>query len=156
MTLKGELTATASAMLCAVFLAACAPAATSPMPVAIKETEQVQAEAAAVRVSFIVNFRSSHDLGRAQGLQNAGRFDEAAQLVAATLRDDAALRGLCFERFTLGGAELVLNVCAPSSLEESFETQRRWLEQLEGTPGVDYVERNLVAQHEDAPRASPS
>jgi hypothetical protein len=126
------------------------------MPVAIKETEQVQAEAAAVRVSFIVNFRSSHDLGRAQGLQNAGRFDEAAQLVAATLRDDAALSGLCFERFTLGGAELVLNVCAPSSLEESFETQRRWLEQLEGTPGVDYVERNLVAQHEDAPRASPS
>jgi hypothetical protein len=156
MTLKRDMAATASVILCAVFLAACAPAATSQMSVVIEKTEQVQTEPAAVRVSFIVNFRSSHALGRAQALQNAGRFDEAAQLVAATLRDDTALRGLCFERFTLGGAELVLKVCAPSSLEESFETQRRWLEQLDGTPGVDYVERNLVAQHEDAPGTSPS
>jgi hypothetical protein len=80
------------------------------------------------------------------------RMDEATSdfLTAGKRRD------LFVERFTLGGAELVLKVCAPSSLEESFETQRRWLEQLDGTPGVDYVERNLVAQHEDAPGPSPS
>lgn len=155
MTPRRDLTATVSVMLCAAFLAACAPAATSQMPVAIESTEQVQTDAAHLRVSFIVSFRPSHDLGRAQALHNAGRYDEAAQLVAATLRDDMALRGLCFERFTLGGAEIVLTVCAPSSSDESVATQRRWLEQLSAAPGVLYAERNLVA-HQDTTGASPS
>ena len=75
-------------------------------------------------------------------------------LVAATLRDDASLRGLCFERFTVGGAEIVLNVCAPSPWEEPAVTQRRWLEQLGLTPGVAYVERNLVAQTSAEPSSS--
>lgn len=156
MMLRRDLTAASLVVMCVASLAGCAPAATSQPPAAIEATEQVQPEAAALRVSFLVNFRPSHDLGRAQALENAGRRDEAAQLVAATLRDDMALRGLCFERFTLGGAEMVLTVCAPSSLDESFDAQRRWFEQLGSTPGVIFVERNLVAQHQDAMGASPS
>lgn len=143
----------AAVMAFAVVLTSCAPAATSPIPSVIESSDQVQTEAAALRVSFIVNFSSAHALGRAQALQAAGRFDEAAKLVAATLSDDRELRGLCFEHFTLGGAEIVLSVCAPSSLEESFGTQRRWLGHLGATPGLIYVERNLVAYHEDASEA---
>lgn len=157
MLAKRMATASVTLLCAAASLAACAPAAKSPMPVAVEIAEQVQTDAAVLRVSFIVNFRPSHDLGRAQALQNTGRHDEATQLVATTLRDDAALRGLCFERFTIGGAEIVLTVCAPSSLVESFDTQRRWLEHLGATPGVIFVERNLVAHHQDAPGgASPS
>lgn len=140
-----------------VGLTACAPEATSQTPPLVMEnTEQVQAEATRLRLSFIVNFTLSHALGQAQSLESAGRHDEAARLVAATLREDAALRGLCFERFTLGGAEIVLSVCAFSSLEESFVTQRRWLAHLGATPGVAYVERNLVADHDETTETHPS
>jgi hypothetical protein len=146
----------ATLVIGAAGLAACAPAVTSQTQVAIEEAEPNQAAAAALRLSFIVNFRPSHNLGQAQALQSVGRHDEARQLVAATLRDDTALRGLCFERFTLGGAEIVLNVCAPDSWEDPLVTQRRWLEQLGATPGVAYVERNLVAHTAEAAEARRS
>lgn len=138
----------------AACLGACAPAA-SQAPPSAGEVEQVQADAPALRLSFVVNFRSSHLLGKAQALEGAGRHDEAQALAAAALRDDAALHGLCFDRFTLGGAEIILNVCAPLSLQDSFVSQRRWLEHLGATPGIIYVERNLVAYHEDTAEAFP-
>lgn len=151
---------TAIAMACVTLMAgaaclvACAPA-TLQAPPSVGEVEQVQADAPGLRVSFLVNFRSSHALGQAQALEGAGRHDEAQALAAAALRDDAALHGLCFDRFTLGGAEIVLSVCAPLSLQDSFVSQRRWLEHLGATPGIIYVERNLVAYHEDAAEAFP-
>jgi hypothetical protein len=140
----------ASLAMAAAFIAsvvACSP--TAPPTTVLAENEDVGPRApdtSSAPMSYIVNFRPSHALGRAQALQTAGRYDEARLLVAATLRDDASLRGLCFERFTVGGAEIVLSVCAPSPWEERSVTQRRWLEQLGLTPGVAYVERNLVAQ----------
>lgn len=150
---------TAIAMACvtlmmgAVCLGACTPAI-SQAPPSAGEVEQVP-DVAALRVSFIANFRSSHALGQAQVLEGAGRHDEAQALAAAGLRDDAALHGLCFDRFTLGGAEIVLSVCAPSSLEDTFVMQRRWLEHLGATPGIIYVERNLVVYPEDEVEAVP-
>jgi hypothetical protein len=138
--------ATAAAFIASV--AACAPT-TAPPATVLTENAEVAPRAPGASsepMSYLVSFRPSHALGRAQALQNAGRYDEAQLLVAATLRDDASLRGLCFERFTVGGAEIVLDVCAPSPWEERAVTQRRWLEQLGVTPGVAYVERNLVAQ----------
>jgi hypothetical protein len=138
-------------------MAGCAPAAAPPTPVVLTQNEDnrlQESDIAPEPISYVVNFRPSHALGRAQVLQNAGRYDEAEHLVAATLRDNASLRGLCFERFTVGGAEIVLNVCAPSPWEERAVTQRRWLEQLGLTTGVAYVERNLTAQH--SPEARPS
>lgn len=96
-------------------------------------------------ISFLVSFRPSHALGRAQLLEGEGRHDEAAHLVSIALRDQG-LRGLCFEHFTLGGGEIVLNVCAPDREEEPLITQQRWLEQLGATPGVLLAERNFTAQ----------
>jgi hypothetical protein len=142
---------TAAAFIASV--AACAPT-TAPPTTVLAENADVGPRAPVTSsepMSYLVNFRPSHALGRAQALQNAGRYDEAQLLVAATLRDDASLRGLCFERFTVGGAEIVLNLCAPSPWEERAVTQRRWLEQLGVTPGVAYVERNLVAQTSAGP-----
>ena len=141
---------------CIIGMAACVPAASPQAPVIADEAQPAQAVTAPAGMSFIVNFRASHALGQAQSLQGAGRYDEAEQLVGVTLHDDAAFRGLCFERFTLGGAEIVLNVCAPSPWEEPLVTQRRWLEQLGATPGVVYVERNLVAQREHSAEAGAS
>jgi hypothetical protein len=129
-------------------VAACAPT-TAPPTTVLVENEDVGPRVPGVSsepMSYLVNFSPSHALGRGQALQNAGRYEEAELLVAVTLRDDASLRGVCFERFTVGGAEIVLNVCAPSRWEERAVTQRRWLEHLGVTPGVAYVERNLVAQ----------
>ena len=147
------------AAACLLGLTACAPAA-APPPIVLTdildESVRGPARAAPVRASFIVSFRPSHALGQAQALQGAGRYDEAARLVAVALRDDAALRGFCFERFTLGGAEIVLSVCAPSPLDDPLITQRRWLEQLGATPGVAYAELNLVTQREYAIESRPS
>ena len=158
MTPKTQRTAIAMAcvtlMMGAAWLGACAPAA-SQAPPGAGEVEQVQADAPVLRVSFIASFRSSHALGQAQALEGAGRHDEAQALAAAALRDDAALHGLCFDRFTLGGAEIVLSACTPLSLEDSFVTQRRWLQHLGTTPGIIYVERNMVARHEDEAEAVP-
>jgi hypothetical protein len=148
MTIRLSRAALAMAAAFIASVAACAPT-TAPPDTVLAENEDVGLGAvntSSASMSYLVNFRPSHALGRAQALQNAGRHDEAQLLVAATLRDDASLRGLCFERFTVGGAEIVLNVCAPSPWEEPAVTQRRWLEQLGLTPGVAYVERNLVAQ----------
>jgi hypothetical protein len=139
---------------CVFALASCMPAATSQTPL-VDGAEQPLSVEAPSRMSYIVNFRPSHALGQAQILQNAGRYDEAEQLVVITLRDNIALRGLCFERFTVGGAEIVLNVCAPDPFEDPLVTQDRWLAHLGATMGVAYVERNLVAHHEDASEAAP-
>jgi hypothetical protein len=141
---------------CIIGVAGCAPSATSQTPPAAENTQQTLAADTPSPMSFIVNFRPSHALGQAQALQNAGRYEEAARLVSVTLRDNTALRGLCFERFTVGGAEIVLNVCAPDPFEDPLVTQSRWLEQLGATMGVAYVERNLVAQQEGAADIGPS
>jgi hypothetical protein len=131
-------------VVAALALVACGQSDVPPAPAALADVAQTQP--AAARMSFIVNFRSSHALGQAQSLHQAGQREEAARLAAVTLRDDQALRGLCFENFTLGGAEIVLKVCTPSPWEDGLVTQQRWLEQLGNTPGVAYVELNLVAE----------
>ncbi|ANP45807.1 hypothetical protein [Candidatus Viadribacter manganicus] len=143
--------AAARAMLLvgAACICACAPAV-SQAPPSAAEVEQAHLQAPALRVSFNVKFQPSHALRGAQALEGAGRHDEAA-----TLRDEIAFHGLCFERLTLGGAEFVISVCAPLSLEDSFVTQRFWLEHLGATPGIIFVERNLVADHDDAVKAFP-
>jgi hypothetical protein len=147
MTLPLSRAALAAVAAIIVSVAACAPTTASPPgPAENADAGPQEPDIISEPVSYLVNFRPSHALGRAQALQSAGRYEEAELLVAVTLLDDASLRGLCFERFTVGGAEIVLNVCAPSPWEERAVTQRQWLEQLGVTPGVAYVERNLVAQ----------
>lgn len=125
------------------FMAACAPVPPQAEAVHVAELEGNRSD-----VSFVANFERSHALGRAQSLQNVGRAAEAESLVVETLRNDSALRGLCFERFTLGGTDIVLSVCAPDSSQERSAMQVHWLEILGAQRGIIYVEANEIAQPE--------
>jgi hypothetical protein len=122
-------------------LVACAPVSPQAETVHVAEAAGERSE-----VSFLANFAPTHALGRAQALQNAGRAAEAERLAADTLRSDAALRGLCFERFTLGGADVVLSVCASANTQQLSATRDYWLGRLGAQPGVIYVEPNAIAQ----------
>lgn len=133
---------------CLMSLMACGPSPTASISTESQDELPGAHVAAQPPMSYIVRFRQSHALGRAQSLETDGRHDEARTLAAATLRDDASLRGLCFEHFTAGGAEVVLRVCEPSQWEERAVTQRRWLAQLGATPGVAYVDRNFAAERQ--------
>lgn len=124
-----------------LFITACAPASPQAETVHVAEAPGERSE-----VSFVANFAPTHALGRAQALQNAGRAAEAERLAADTLRSDAALRGLCFEHFTLGGADVVLSVCASVNAQQLSATRDYWLERLDVQPGVIYVEPNDIAQ----------
>lgn len=98
------------------------------------------------RPSFIVRFQDPHPLARAQQIAGEGRIEEARRAAEAGLRGRADMRGLCFERFTLGGAEIVLVSCNSVSNTDSF--QRRWVGRLNAMRGVDYAEANAIARPE--------
>ncbi len=98
------------------------------------------------RPSFVVRFTAPHPLARAQDIAAAGRVAEARRAAVAALNGQRNLRGLCFDRFTLGGAETVLAACSGVSDARTF--QARWTERLNAMSGVDYAEANAVAQPE--------
>jgi len=134
---------TASVAAGVLLIAACAPVSPQADAVHVAEIAKIHSD-----VSFIANFGPSHALGRAQSLQSAGRAVEAERLVVETLRNDSALRGLCFERFTLGGADIVLSVCVPDRSQERSAMQVHWLDILGAQRGIIYVEANAIAQPE--------
>src|SRR5262249_25516415 len=97
-------------------------------------------------ISFIVHFANGHPLGRAQELEGQGRHADAVQAAHAGLRARRELRGLCFDRFTVGGAETVLRVCTPSG--DRAAIARRWTERFASMDGVEYAEPNSIFQAE--------
>lgn len=127
-------------------LAACSPQSSGPLPpqaAAQAPAEQARRSSA----TLLVRFRDPHPLARAQALEAAGHCPEAEQLARATLATRADLAGLCFERFTVGGAEIVLAACAPPSDDRAF--QQSWIERFQTMEGVEYAEANLIAQPEN-------
>jgi hypothetical protein len=90
------------------------------------------------RPEILAAFERSHPMSEAQRLFAAGRRDEARALAARLLAERRDLRGLCFARFTLGGAEIVLGAPDPASAAQ-------WAERLSAMDGVAYAETNLVA-----------
>jgi hypothetical protein len=128
-------------------LAACAPESSEPLPP--QTAAQAPAEQAPSSASLLVRFQDPHPLARAQALEAAGRCPEAEQLARETLATRADLAGLCFERFTAGGAEIVLAACAPSSDGQAF--QQGWIVRLQAMEDVEYAEANVIAQPENCP-----
>jgi hypothetical protein len=121
------------------------PTHAAPEPVA----EPAAAEPApSSRPAFLVHFSTTHPLGRAQALASQGRDAEARALVERTLARRGELRGLCFQRFTLGGAEIVFTSCAPLTDAQSESFSARWSRRFQTMAGVDYAEPNLVADVE--------
>jgi hypothetical protein len=129
-------------------LAACAPESSEPLPpqtAAQAPAEQARPSSA----SLLVRFQDPHPLAHAQALEAAGRCPEAEQLARETLATRADLAGLCFERFTAGGAEIVLAACAPTSDGQAF--QQGWIVRLQAMEDVEYAEANVIAQPENCP-----
>jgi hypothetical protein len=96
--------------------------------------------------SLIVAFTGEHPLARAQALETEGRHAEAAAAAQAALASDPQLADLCFDRFTLGGAEIVLRPCAPLAGAARAQFVRDRAHALAALPGIAYAEPNLVAE----------
>lgn len=101
---------------------------------------------ARARPSFVVRFVDPHPLARAQAIAASGRVAEGRRAAIAAINGQANLRGLCFDRFTVGAAEIVLAACQPVEGPDAYRA--RWLRRLNAMRGVEYAEANAVAQPE--------
>jgi hypothetical protein len=103
-------------------------------------------------VSFVVRFRGDGPIARAQALAGRGGETQGARQVQAQLERQHAFHGLCFDRFTLGAAEIVLRSCADIAPAERAAFQTRWLVRLNAMRAVDYADANTTAAPARAPR----
>ena len=138
----------------ACLLAALGVAAMGPASVALTRAEARTAQSAqnvAEPVGFIVRFRGDGPIARAQALAARGRVTQAERQVEAQLARQRAFAGLCFDRFTVGGAEIVLRACEeiPAAARAAF--QARWLARLNAMGAVDYADVNAAASTQRAP-----
>ncbi|MDX2236536.1 MAG: hypothetical protein NW203_03140 [Hyphomonadaceae bacterium] len=127
------------------------PLPEAPQPPAVEPSNAPQpAPVQGAKVSFLVRFTDDHPLARAQALEAQGRRAEAAQAARAGLRRTRALRGLCFQRFTAGGYEIVLESCNQIAASDQDAYVERWTAALSGLDGVEYAEPNAIAQPDRA------
>ncbi len=118
-----------------------------PPPVALPQVTDAQPPARQ-RPSFLVRFEAGHPLGRAQTLAAQGRLAEAEETARNLVAARRDMRGLCFDRFTAGGAELVLSACADLDTDEAARFNEIWRERFAAMAGVAYAEPNAVADVE--------
>jgi hypothetical protein len=93
------------------------------------------------QVEFLVSFKSGA-MADAQALAAKGETVRAEAAARTALARSKQLDGLCFQRFTLGGAETVLTPCAPQS--SPAREQERWLKRLRGMNSVSYADADVV------------
>lgn len=120
----------------AILCAACGQAE-APVPAAAQS---------AASPSIIAAFRKPHPLEEAQALEAQGRHDEAVARARAAIAADPAIADLCFDRFTVGGAEIVLRPCAQMPGEAGNVFVRERAQRLALLPDVAYAEPNLIAE----------
>lgn len=135
----------ASALLVAGALAfsitAPAPAALAQAPTA----EIAQAAPAAEPAAFLVRFQGQGPIAAAQREAQRGRTEAARRVIETQLTRQSAFAGLCFDRFTIGAAEVVLRTCAPVAASERAGVQQGWVARLRAMRAVAYVDPNAVA-----------
>lgn len=128
------------------------PEAPAPQPVFEPASAQtpppVVAPVQGEPISFLVRFRGSGPLAQAQNLAERGRASQANAAARRALSRQAAFSGLCLDRFTVGGAEMVLRTCAPVARAERQRTTDRWLSRLRTMRGVAYADVNAAATQE--------
>jgi len=103
------------------------------------------------RLTFIVRFRPGHPIGKAQALAARGKFVAASRMARAA-QSRADIKGLCFDRFTVGGAETVLRPCTPSLATDAAAITSVWLEKLRASALVEYADANVAVDTEKKPR----
>lgn len=144
----------ASAALMAAALVIAAPWQRAPDAAAAalldSEFEIAQAPGQAAPVGFVIRFQGAGPIARAQALAGRGQEAAAQRQIEAQLLRQAGLRGLCFDRFTVGAAEVVLRSCEPVAAGERAAYQARWLARLRAMRAVAYVDANATLTQDRA------
>jgi hypothetical protein len=112
--------------------------------------EIAQAPAQATPVAFLVRFQGSGPIAQAQARAARGQMQAAQRTVEAQLRRQRAFSGLCFDRFTVGAAEVVLRSCEPVAGHERAGYTARWLDRLQAMRAVAYADANASVSPERA------
>jgi hypothetical protein len=143
-TMHPATTATPTQVARPVVSAPAAPAKQEEPPPVFEATTAEAPPPNAAPVSFIVRFSERHPLAAAQRLAAEGEMDDARRAAERTLTRLRSLRGLCFDRFTVGGAEIVLKSCEALSERQAESFRRRWSERFQSMSGIDYAEANVI------------
>jgi hypothetical protein len=114
---------------------------TAPPPEAVAQTAQAEPVRAAP-LGFLVRFQGRGPIATAQRSAQQGRLTEAQRVIEAQLRRQSDFAGLCFDRFTVGAAEVVLRTCTAIVASERANVQQSWLTRLRAMAGVAYVDAN--------------
>lgn len=112
--------------------------------------EIAQAPAQAAPVAFLVRFQGAGPIASAQARASRGQTAAAQRTVEAQLRRQGAFSGLCFDRFTVGAAEVVLRSCEPVAAHERASYQASWLARLQAMRAVAYADANATVSPERA------
>lgn len=107
--------------------------------------EVAQAETQSQPVSFLVRFRGEGPIARSQAQAARGQTGPAQREIEAQLLRQTAFSGLCFDRFTVGAAEVVLRSCDAIAASERASVQARWLQRLQAMRAVAYADVNTTA-----------
>lgn len=145
-TLRGWGIAVSGAMMAAALVVAVQPAQ-SPAQAAAPEAafDVAQPQPHAAPIAFLVRFQGNGPIARAQMLAQRGQLEAAQRQVEIQLRRQRDFAGLCFDHFTVGGAEIVLRTCAAIVASEREAVQQRWLARLRAMRAVAYVDVNVTA-----------
>lgn len=117
----------------------------------VQPAAQAQADARAAPVGFIVRFRGPGPIARAQAQAARGQTATAQSQVELQLQRQSAFSGLCFDRFTVGAAEMVLRTCEAVAASERAAVQQRWGARLRAMRAVEYVDVNATVTQQRAP-----
>ncbi|MEQ1489430.1 MAG: hypothetical protein ABL932_02670 [Terricaulis sp.] len=120
-------------------------------PAVAQAASQIAQAQSAEPLGFIVKFRGSGPIARAQALAARGELAPAQRQVEVQLGRQPAFAGLCFDRFTVGGAEIVLRTCEAVAASERSAVRQSWGGRLRAMRAVEYVDANATATQERAP-----
>lgn len=101
--------------------------------------------AQAEHVGFVVRFRGEGPIARAQAMAARGDQQQAQRQIEAQLVRQTAFNGLCFDRFTVGAAEVVLRSCRPVAASDRAAYQDRWVRRLRAMRSIAYADVNAAA-----------
>lgn len=143
--------AVSAAMLFAALIVAFQPGTRAVAQQQPAAAQTAQADPRAGAVGFIVRFRGDGPIARAQAQAAQGEHGSAQRQIEVQLQRQPWFEGLCFDRFTVGGAEVVLRTCESVAANERAAVQQRWGARLRAMRAVEYVDANATVTQERAP-----
>lgn len=118
----------------------------APAPAVAQQTApaRVAQTQPAAPVGFLVRFRGTGPIARAQAAAARGQAAQAQRRIETQLARQTAFAGLCFDRFTVGAAEVVLRSCEPVPASDRAAYAQRWVARLQAMRAVAYADANAT------------